>query len=197
MLALIMNHTYAQNADIRILRNIHIGRNTALDGTMHVLSQSTYPIAVAIPAGELIYGYAKNDSAFKQCGWQTVAGLGITTVITYGLKYSIQRERPYMQYPDIIPYELDDSYSFPSGHTSIAFATATSLAIHYRKWYIIAPAYLWAGTIGYSRMHLGAHYPSDVLVSAVIGAGSAWLGYKGQQWLQLKRDKRKQQRLGY
>ena len=55
---------------------------------------------------------------------------------------------------------------------------------------MIAPAYLWAGAIGYSRMQLGMHYPSDVLAGAVIGAGSAFIAYKGQQWL-LKRKQKK------
>jgi len=40
-------------------------------------------------------------------------------------------------------------------------------------------------------MYLGMHYPSDVAVGAVIGAGSAWLGYKGNQWLQKHRHQHK------
>ena len=57
----------------------------------------------------------------------------------------------------------------------MAFATATSLSLTYPKWYIIVPAYSWAGAVGYSRMHLGVHYPSDVFIGALVGAGSAWL----------------------
>lgn len=57
------------------------------------------------------------------------------------------------------------------------FALATSLSLSYPKWYIIVPSYAWAGSVGYSRMDLGVHYPSDVLAGAVIGAGSAWLTY--------------------
>jgi len=68
----------------------------------------------------------------------------------------------------------------------MAFATATSLSLEYPKWYVIVPAYTWAGTVGYSRMHLGVHYPSDVLIGALVGAGSAFITHKVNQKL-LKR----------
>jgi membrane-associated phospholipid phosphatase len=38
---------------------------------------------------------------------------------------------------------------------------------------VIAPSFLWAGTISYSRMYLGVHYPTDVATGAVLGAGTA------------------------
>lgn len=180
--------TNAQGNDIKWLRSIH--SNSADAKAMGALSLTAYGFGFGIPAAQLIYGYAANDSTFKRNGWQTVGGLALTTVITYGLKYSIQRARPYDTYPDIIPHELEDSYSMPSGHTAIAFSLATSMSLQYKKWYYVAPAFVYAGVIGYSRMHLGVHYPSDVLVGAAVGAGSAWLSYKGQQWLMKSKRKK-------
>ena len=79
--------------------------------------------------------------------------------------------------------------SFPSGHTSTAFCTATSVALRYRKWYFVAPSYLFATSVAWARMYQGVHYPSDVFAGAVIGAGSAWAGYKIQKWMERKRHK--------
>jgi undecaprenyl-diphosphatase len=49
------------------------------------------------------------------------------------------------------------------------------LSRSYPKWYIAAPAYLWAGSVGYSRMYLGVHYPSDVFGGAVLGTTTSLL----------------------
>lgn len=190
LLLISCTRAFGQNKDIEWLRSLNVNRNTALDGGMHAITQSTYPIAVAIPVAQLAYGYIGKHKEFVSNGWQSVAGLGIAAVITYGLKYTVQRERPYAAYSGLQPYETETSPSFPSGHTAIAFATATNLSLQYHKWYVVAPSYAWAAAVGYSRLHLGAHYPSDVLAAAVIGAGSAYLSYKGNQWLQKRKNKK-------
>lgn len=182
----------AQELDLDLYDQIHAQRNTSLDGSMHLISQSTYPIALAVPLGQLLYSVIQHDEKSILNAAQTIGGLVFTTAITYGIKYSIQRERPYIAHPQYKPYEYDKSPSMPSGHTSFAFATATSLSLEYKKWYVVVPAYLYAGAVGYSRIQLGAHYPSDVLVGAAVGAGSAFVSYKVSHWLHKKWEKRTQ-----
>ena len=96
----------------------------------------------------------------------------------------IDRERPYLKYPDRVhPYSHESSPSFPSSHTAVAFSVATSLSITYPKWYVIAPSAIWACSVGFSRMNEGVHYPSDVIAGAVIGSGCAVVNIYVNRWL--------------
>jgi undecaprenyl-diphosphatase len=61
------------------------------------------------------------------------------------------------------------------------------MSIQNKRWYVVVPAYTWATAIGYSRMYLGQHYPTDVLAGAITGAGSAWLSHKANNWIKRKR----------
>ncbi len=185
-----ISHTQAQNSDIRILRDINLHRNQSLDGVMTGLTNSVYPMSGIVPIFELIAGYKKRDKAMVKYGWRAVEGLGVNTILTFGMKYAVNRSRPYKTYPDIQNYQNDKDPSFPSGHTSFAFCTATSISRFYPRWYVVVPAYTWAAAVGYSRMDLGMHYPSDVLVGAIVGTGSAWLAVLGNRYLQNRKFNR-------
>ena len=181
-----LNCSIAQNADINLLKTINLDRNTKLDQTFLVLTNSDGPISLALPATLLTIGLIKNDSLLKQNALMIVGSLAASSIVTVGLKWGIRRDRPFVTYPELEKLAPAGSPSFPSGHTSMAFSTATSLTIAYPKWYIYVPAYLWAGSVGYSRMHLGVHYPSDVFVGAIIGVGSAFLSSYVTKKIQMK-----------
>ena len=183
-------YSNAQNQDISLLHDINKQRNASLDKIMVGVTNSVYPVSGIVPLTELIIGYTRHDKKVEIAGWQTIAGLGVNTIITFGLKNTINRKRPYNTYSYIQPYQHDIDPSFPSGHTSFSFCDATSVSLCYPKWYVIAPSYIWAATVGYSRMYLGMHYPTDVLAGAIVGTGSAWLAYKGNRWLQQRKNKR-------
>lgn len=181
---------HAQNVDIDVLKKININRNTSLDGTFKSISQSAVPISVATPILIYTLGMINNDSVAKQKALFIGETFLASAFITVVSKKIIKTDRPYDTYPMVQPVVSEASYSMPSGHTSTAFATATSLSLAYPKWYVVAPSFVWAGAIGYSRMHLGVHYPSDVLAGALVGSGSAYLTYKANQWINKKRKKK-------
>lgn len=172
----------AQNFDIDLLRKINTHRNTQLDKPFIVVTKSCLPIALVTPSALFSYSLACKNDSLKNKSLEIGAAIAVSAVFSTALKYSINRKRPFQKYNDIEQVIPVLTASFPSGHTSTAFSTATSLSLVFPKWYVIAPAFTWAGAVAYSRMHLGEHYPSDVAAGAIIGAGSAWLCH----WLNKK-----------
>lgn len=63
--------------------------------------------------------------------------------------------------------EAASGYSFPSGHTTTAFATFGSIAVSERKRWVSVAAVLLAVLVGFSRMYIGVHTPADVFVGAL------------------------------
>ncbi len=179
----------SQNIDIDILNKINSNRNATLDPTFKAITNTAVPLSIATPVVLYSIGLIKKDSLIKQKALIVSETFLASAFITLASKKIIKRERPYLRYAQLEPVVFENSYSMPSGHTSTAFATATSLSLAYPKWYIIAPSFIWAGSVGYSRMHLGVHYPSDVLVGALVGSGSAYLTSKANQWLNKNRKK--------
>ena len=182
----------AQNADIELLRSINRSSSTVLRDYSKFISNTTTAFSVSAPLIMGVVGLIeKDDDLFKKAIYVGVS-LGVDGVLTYSLKKIVKRPRPYTTYPnDIIPYASETSLSFPSGHTSLAFATATALSLKYPKWYIITPTYFWACSVGYSRMNLGMHYPSDVLGGAILGSGSAYVTYLLNNWYWKKNENKK------
>lgn len=182
----------AQNWDIRTLEAINSNPNKFVKGYSTFISESTAVVAFSVPVALGITSLIKHDDDMLKNALYIGSSLFVDGALTYGLKRAINRPRPYVTYPDIIePYKIMTSHSMPSGHTSLAFATATSLTLKYPKWYVITPSYFWACSVGYSRMNLGVHYPSDVIAGAVLGAGSAYLTLLVNDWFWKKKDNKK------
>jgi membrane-associated phospholipid phosphatase len=146
----------------------------AWDATMRNLSFSVYLLEPVPPVAISLHGYFKKDKKLLWNGYKSAIALCAAMAISTGLKYSIERRRPYDKFPDlIIKRDFSGTPSFPSGHTTAAFVTAASLSLTYKKWYVVLPSYLYAGLTAYSRMRLGMHYPSDVLAGMTLGTSSA------------------------
>lgn len=176
---LLFNHQLnAQNWDADLIHQINLQRNPSYDQLMIGVSQSVAPIAVALPLSMFIYSKYKNDTITLKHSILIVTSIVGSIVISTALKYSINRTRPYITYPELEKLDAGGGPSFPSAHTSTAFALATSLSMQYPRWYVYIPAYTWASSVGYSRIYVGVHYPSDVFIGACVGTLSAFLSEK-------------------
>lgn len=141
-------------------------------------SASAYIIPPALALGSVVGALIDKSQQSKQNAYETVFSIGIGISLSTVIKLIVKRERPYDKYPtEVFPHVIEKTKSFPSGHTTMAFVSASTLIFQYGKWYASAPALLWAGTVGYSRMKLGEHYPTDVLGGIIAGIGSAYLGH--------------------
>lgn len=164
--------------DVKVLRTIYDVEAVPFKLVMRGTNLSAYPTYFAA-APALWAGTYLTDSDTRPAllmAASQVANFGTT----FALKNIVQRPRPYASLSDIDARDrghqgddVFDPHSFPSGHTSSAFVIATSLSLSYPEWYVIVPSMTWATAMGITRVWHGVHYPSDVLVGAGIGAGSA------------------------
>ena len=179
----------AQSLDLRLLQQIN-GPISSADQTWRDISASAYVVDISTPVVMLITGLAADNKELTTNALKTGSAILLSAGLNSTIKAITQRERPYLAYPDLITGKATSSdNSFPSGHTSMAFATATSLSLSFPKWYVIVPSYTYAAVIGYSRMYLGVHYPTDVFAGALLGTGTAFLTWKLQKILFKKHNK--------
>ncbi len=179
----------AQNPDIRILRSINSPGAVAADNFFRFVNASDYYFVAGVPIVLGLTGIVTDNDDLLSTSLTAAGACIINLGITSALKYGINRDRPFETYPDIKNKTTAGSPSFPSGHTAFAFCSATSLSLQYPEWYVIVPSFLWAGSVAYSGMHLGVHYPSDVLAGALTGAFSGWLSYRITGILRQKSEK--------
>ena len=163
-----------QGLDERILEHLAAGRTEGQTRLWRFVSDANNYVNAAIPVGVLVDGLIRNDVQTKRDGLYMVTSTATTYLLNLAIKNLRHRQRPFLTDLKLVPVYRPGEYSFPSGHTSSAFSTMVSLSRVYPKWYVIAPALIWASGVGYSRMYLGVHYPSDVAAGAVLGTGMAF-----------------------
>lgn len=126
----------------------------------------------------------------RRAGALALGAMALGLIVTnLTIKPLLSRPRPWLDWP-IVPLVTEkDPNSFPSGHTCAAFAAGM---IWVRtlpwRWGRIAAAAA-AVLMGLSRLYVGVHYPTDVLVGAVIGSLCAWAAWKAYQLYSDRKDR--------
>ncbi len=115
----------------------------------------------------LYYYYVKHSLEVAQKYWDFWAGVVLTALVATTIKALIKRPRPKVNPKDRI-FIGPDIHSFPSGHSARAFYISTFA-------FFVNPllgilVFIWSVGVGYARIALGRHYPSDVIGGLITGA---------------------------
>ena len=162
--------------DVSLFRSINDSRSSFKDGFVGASDNLVLPIAFGTPVAFAGAGLASRSAYTFDTGMLVGVSEALAYVLYYPIKnYVVKRDRPYVALEGVHTMHMDsaDKYSMPSGHTTAAFAIATALTLRYPKPYVYVPAYAWAAFVGYGRIYLGLHYPSDVLAGALLGTASS------------------------
>lgn len=154
--------------DVEHFAETHQGRvGDAWFGTLEPFGQEySIPLVIALYAG---------GAAFDRPGWRrtaveaAAASVVAAGIITPTLKVVTGRARPRKEVGQYVFDPFSGSRSFPSGHTTQAFALASVFAAESDSWVVDVLVYGVAASVGGARIYHDAHFLSDVLAGAAIG----------------------------
>jgi len=126
-------------------------------------------VGFRIPFVLLAGGLAFADANTRDMGRETLEACLFSEYVTKGLKKAIGRERPFESNGETTfkPFSAHDS--FPSAHTTQAFAIASVVAMRSEGWVVPTLAYTAAAVVAFDRVNDRAHFASDVLAGALVG----------------------------
>jgi undecaprenyl-diphosphatase len=161
--------------DVSVFRAVNsTAHGPAIDGVAGFVSEfGSWSIVVVLAAVCVREGLARSRSTVVV----VAASALVATLVCFALKTAVSAPRP----PDLLKdvqlvfaFNAADihSRSWPSGHTTLAFALVVPFALMRPR---AAPLLVVPFLVGLSRIYVGAHFPSDVLAGAVIGSASGVL----------------------
>jgi undecaprenyl-diphosphatase len=162
------------DTQIFLLINNAAGRWPVLDWLMIFCAVYLMWVLVIV----LLVLVARNYARWRDAALVAIVSAGVARlVIAEIIKRAHYVARPFLTVVEthlLIAKDLESS--FPSGHTIFTFALATGVYLYNKKWggwYLLL-----ACLVGFARIFAGIHWPSDVLVGAVLGIVTTLVGNK-------------------
>jgi membrane-associated phospholipid phosphatase len=174
--------------DVQVYRAVARTPSPTLDGLLRRLSRAANRSALWLmaAAGIAVFG----GPAGRRAACAGAAAIAVdSAVVNLAAKSIAHRQRPDPDGADVpiarrVP--MPRSPAFPSGHSASGFAFANAVAQVLPP--IGLPLRVLACAVGYSRVHTGVHYPSDVIVGGIVGAtvgeavgSSVWRVHAGRR----------------
>lgn len=167
---------YSLNVNIFYFINLQL-QNSFFNFIMPIITNlGSEPFGIAICFILLSFGIISKNESLQKLAIIGMITLLLTSIIVLTLKISIAEPRPFVTLKNVhLLVTENDPYSFPSGHSTNAFALATAFGLNWKIhifkkevrliWFLLPLAAI----IGFSRIYIGVHYPFDVLIGAIIG----------------------------
>jgi len=157
--------------DVAILEQVNSFSSPILDTFFVAITQLGSTLAVtAIAAGLTAILWVRH---YRRYAALIAISVGGATLLNLLLKAIFERTRPELWERLVI----EPSYSFPSGHAMASSALAFSLIVIFWstkwRWLVVAGSLAYVLVIGFSRLYLGVHYPTDVVAGWLVSA--AWV----------------------
>ncbi|GAA3988712.1 hypothetical protein GCM10022210_47220 [Mucilaginibacter dorajii] len=163
--------------DSNMVIYINSYRNPTMDWLFLTITNIAGTITYVVATLALLISFIKRLKPIKIQLRAIALAAALSGLLATALKHVIHRVRPQDVYLTIHDLGPGGGWSFPSGHSCDAFVLAAILSLVYPKKRLIIPVYCWAIAVGFSRMYLGVHYPSDILGGVLIGSSMALLAY--------------------
>ncbi len=125
--------------------------------------------AFIVAGGLVVSGFAFRDQRLNLMGREAIEASVFSGLLESVLKPAFGRVRPGGSASGMTFEPGSSNYSFPSGHSTEAFAVASVIAARSSGWVVPAIAYAGASLVAFDRVNDHAHFPSDVVAGAVIG----------------------------
>jgi undecaprenyl-diphosphatase len=130
----------------------------------------------------------------RKSGASALAGMLLGLLVTnLTLKPLVARLRPWMVMENFtVLVTSSDLNSFPSGHTCAAFAFAVAVTVAVPRKWVKAAALAAAALMGFSRLYVGVHFPTDVIAGTIVGTlcglVGAWIVDRAITWIRARRS---------
>ncbi len=152
---------------LKWLESMRTGLFTTLFEGITILGEETLIVLFVVALW-----FAVDSKLAQKMFFVTICSTGLNGII----KNIAKVPRPFDKGVVPVRQETATGFSFPSGHTQSFSTWSTLFAIQLKKKWLTAIVAVLIALVAFSRLYLGVHYPSDVVVGAALGVGMAFLG---------------------